>query len=89
MSEVALTPAELDDYIRPKIDRILVTHNHNTGKTLHVMSDERWMEPACSTVTTSGNWTDKSIALYPRGFRPFCKECAEQHFDIEVIDDEC
>lgn len=87
MSEVALTPDEVDDYARSKVDRILVSTRSNTPDTLHIMSDEQWMEPACSTRAKHG-WVDKSVALYPRHYRPFCAKCVEEMFGVEVIDDE-
>lgn len=78
----ALPKAELDDFVRPKVEMILVSARGNTPTTLHIMSDEQWMEPVCSA--RAKRWIDKSTALYPRGYAPFCSECVEKHFNIEV-----
>lgn len=87
MSELALTPGELDDYVRPRVERILVSRKGNTSVTLHIMSNTHWMEPECAT-HASGGWIDKAIDLYPKRYAPICSRCAKERFGVEVLDDE-
>lgn len=86
MTEVVLRKDELDDYVRPKVEMVLVSQRRNTSITLHLMDDERWMEPVCGAYARYG-WIDKSIELYPRNYAPFCTYCVETHFGIEVTDE--
>lgn len=87
MSEVVVSSDELDDYVRPRVEMVLVSQRRNTSITLHLMDDEHWMEPACHAHAKYG-WVDKSVTLYPRNYAPFCTYCVEEHFGIEVSNDE-
>lgn len=87
MSTLALTEEELDDYVRKRIDTILVSGHTNSGRLLHIPSDERWMKPVCNARTQRNEWLDKPITVYPPNYFPICPDCAETVFDIEVIDE--
>lgn len=82
MSEAVHTLDDLDAY-RDRVETILVGSQSAITDPIHIQSSERWMEPLC---TTGGDWIDKPTSIFPH--RPLCPHCAEQHFDIEVIDDE-
>lgn len=87
MSEVVLTSDELDDYVRHRVESILITSCNNSSRMLHMMSEEDWMEPACNTTTRRGGWIDKPIAVYPPDYHPVCPDCVETHFGVEVTDE--
>lgn len=86
MSEVVLTtPAELDDYLRKRVDRILISRHTKSSRMLHIPSNEEWMQPVCRATTIhEDGWYDKPISVYPPEYHPVCVECAEQRFDVEV-----
>lgn len=86
MNEVVLAPDEVDDYVRPKVDHILVSGRRNTSVTLHIERGDE-MEPVCSAHSPHG-WVEKSVAIYPPDYAPFCSRCAEDYFGIEVSDHE-
>lgn len=90
MSHVVLTTAaELDAYIRERVETILINGRTKSSRTIHIPSDERWMEPVCGVETKyADGWLDKPVSVYPPEYFPICPECAETRFDVEVVDDE-
>lgn len=88
MSHVVLTPAELDAYLRERVDTILISGHTNSSRTIHIPSDERWMQPVCGIETKHPDgWLDKPFSVYPSEYHPICTTCAEERFDVEVVDE--
>jgi hypothetical protein len=86
MTTLVLTTEELDAYVRERVDTVLVNRHTNSSRTLHIESEENWMEPVCGT-RAQYDWLDKPITVYPSNYFPICPHCAETVFDIEVIDE--
>lgn len=87
MTEVVATPEKIEELVRERFDRVLVTSSSNTDKRLHLMSDEKWMRPVCFTDNKRDKWIDKAITIYPPGYHPICKKCAEREFGNQVMDE--
>jgi hypothetical protein len=89
VTEVVLTPDDLDEFVRPRVEWVLISGHTNSSRTLHIKSDEHWMEPVCHTrVQHDGGWLDKPISVFPPDYRPFCTQCVEMKYGIEVVDDD-
>lgn len=87
MTEEVITPEKLEEFVRERFDRILVSSCTNSSKRFHLPSDEEWMRPICLTDNKRDKWIDKSISVYPPGFHPVCKRCAKERFGFEVTDE--
>lgn len=86
MSQVVLTPAELDAYLRERVDTILISRHTKSSRTLHIPSTKEWMQPVCCAKTIhEDGWYDKPVSVYPPEYHPVCVECAEERFDVEVV----
>lgn len=89
MSSVVSSKDDLDSYLRDKVETILVSGRRNTSITLHLRSHRNQMVPLCGAQTIRDDgWLDKSVAVYPPGFAPFCSQCAKKRFDVEVASNE-
>lgn len=85
MTEVVVSNYDLDGYVRDRVDSVIVSSGGNSSRTLHIEGADG--KPVCSArLRTAKRWMDKSLAVYPPGFHPMCEHCAEQRFDIEVMD---
>lgn len=88
MSEVVLTSDELDEFVRYRVESVLISScSTHTNRILHMLSDEEWLKPACNTTVRRDGWVDKPISVFPPGYRRICPDCVELLFDVEVTDE--
>lgn len=88
MTETVLRPSQLDEFIRHRVEMVLITScSTTTERVLHLMDDEDWMEPACDAQKHRGEWYDKPISVYPPDYHRICPHCVELRFDVEVMDE--
>lgn len=87
MSVDVLAPDDRDEFIRKRVDTILISGRSDSSRMLHLLSSERWMEPVCGTqLKPNTRWLDKPISVYPTDHFPICPQCIEARFDVEVIE---
>lgn len=87
MTELILTPDELDDYVRSRVDTVLLGKYKTTARSLHIPAQGGSDGVACDARTERDNgWQSKPINVYPPGHHRICPWCAEQRFGIEVMD---
>lgn len=87
VTKIVLTKDELDDYVRPRVESVVISSGGNSSRTLHIQR-EGHAEPVCSArLRTVNQWLEKSVTVYPPNFHPFCDHCVEERFGIEVIDE--
>lgn len=87
MTETVLATDDLDEFIRHRVERVLITSCCNSDRLIHVLSDEEWMQPSCDVTVTRGEWLDKPISIFPSGYHDICPTCVEQRFGVEVEDE--
>lgn len=86
MSETVLTPAELDEYVRLRVDRVLITSCCNSDRMIHILSDEEWLTPVCNVTIERGEWIDKPISIFPPEYHTICPTCVRRRFGVEVAE---
>lgn len=79
----ALLQTELDDYVRPRVETIVVSRGGKSTRKLHL---GHAIEPICSARHRNvRHWDEKPVVVYPPDYFPFCDECVEKYFGIEVV----
>jgi len=72
-----------EEYLRERYDRCIIGESGSDCDTLHIPEEDNkgCHEPTCGTRAT--RWKNKSMAVFPPGFKPVCSRCFSRVFDDE------
>lgn len=80
-----LAPADRDEFVEKQVNTVLVSDRTTESRLVHLLSTEHWMEPACNTqLPAETTWLDRPVSIYLPTEYPFCPQCIETRFDVDV-----
>lgn len=83
MSQIILDADDVDEYVRERVDSVLVGKGTKSTVTLHIPDGEG--DSICPYQThREGGWRTKDFAVYPPGHHNICTTCVRERFGVEV-----